>query len=54
MDKDYRTEEGYILEEEDVIGMIRWMLINGKSISELRNFDESEMWQKNITKITIG
>lgn len=46
MRKEYITEDGHVWTAEEVCSYIRWKLAEGEAIDNLKEFDESKMWQQ--------
>lgn len=51
MAKNYRTEEGHILSNEDLFEMINWLISLGYEHDYIKNYDDSEAWEKIIYSV---
>ena len=49
MNKYYITEDGHYLSNEDIIGLIKWLVDQGEEREEIFNYDESLAWKDSVS-----
>ncbi|MFW5983135.1 MAG: hypothetical protein ACOCQ4_01445 [bacterium] len=50
-EEEYYMEEGHWKPTEEIYSDINYMLNNGKTIEEIEEFDDSEMWKKCVKNL---